>query len=341
MTFFDLIQANLLSPPVLCFALGAIGALLGSDLKLPENMFTGLSIFLMLAIGLRGGAELMGSHEGAAVALLAAFALGCGIPLVAFPILRRIVRLSVPDSAAMAAHYGSVSAVTFAAVMALLDRQGLPIEGYSATLLAVMEVPAIVVAFVTARRVMGGAAPVLSVGPGGAAVLGRTSGGRARLGTVLGEIASSKTVLLLVGGLVIGALAGRTGMASVKPFFGDLFQGVLCLFLLDLGRIAASRIADFRAVGGRLIVFALVMPVLHAAVAILLAHAIGLSASGAMVLGTLAASSSYIAAPAAVRQALPEANAGYYLTCSLAVTFPFNIIFGLALYQAMVNWLYG
>ena len=342
MTLLELIRANLLSPAVLCFALGALAVALRSDLKLPNGLFNSLSIFLMLAIGLRGGAELMEAPGSTVLgAMLAAFALGCVIPLWTYPILRRLCGLSIPDSAAIAAHYGSVSAVTFAAVMALLERQGTPGEGYLAAMLAVMEVPAIIVAVIIARIALNTGSPVVGVTAGGAAILAGGGSERVGLGAAMSEIVSSKSVLLLVGGLVIGALSGPVGMAKVKPFFGDLFQGVLCLFLLELGRLAASRVADFGKVGVRLLAFAIAMPVLHAAIGILLAHAIGMSPAGALVLGTLAASASYIAAPAAVRLALPEANPGLYLTSSLALTFPFNIMVGLALYQSMVGWLYG
>ena len=156
----------------------------------------------------------------------------------------------------------------------------------------------------------------------------------------LSEIFSSKSILLLCGGVVIGALAGPQNYAKVKPFFGDLFQGALCLFLLQLGRLAAERVGSFRSVGAFLAAFAVVMPVVHGAIAIMLAHAVGLSQGGALVLATLAASASYIAAPAAVRLALPEANPGYYLTCSLAITFPFNLVIGIPLYAAIAAWVY-
>jgi hypothetical protein len=157
----------------------------------------------------------------------------------------------------------------------------------------------------------------------------------------LKEVLSSKSILLLAGGLAIGFLSGPSGVAKVKPLFVDLFQGILCLFLLDLGRVAAERAADFRQVGARLASFAIVMPLVHAMLAIVVAHSAGLGVGGAIVLATLAASSSYIAAPAAVRLALPEANPGYYLTCSLAITFPFNIALGLPLYGLMAQWFYG
>lgn len=317
----ELAQANLLSPPVLCFVLGALAWRLRADLGLPDPVYTVLSAYLMLSIGLRGGAEL--AHEPIAqlaLPLLAALALGCIIPVWTFAGLRRFVGLDVPNAAALAAHYGSVSAVTFAAVTAMLDRQGIGFEGYAATLLAVMEVPAIVIGIGLAH----------AAGAGGGRPLGS-----------LGGVLASKSVLLLLGGLVIGALSGPQRLAPVQPFFTGLFPGALCLFLLELGRVTAARMTDFMQVGTRLVVFALAAPVLHAVIGLAAARMAGLSEGGAIVLATLAASASYIAAPAAVRQSLPEANPGFYLTCALGITFPFNIIIGLPLYQAMAGWFYG
>ena len=344
MTILDLALANLLSPAILCFALGAFAVMLRSDLKLPEPVFAAISIYLMLAIGLKGGVELTDrSLAELAAPVAAALALGCAIPLWCYAVLRRWAGLGTAEAAALSAHYGSVSAVTFAAVVSLLDKQGTPYEGYAPALLALMEVPAIVVALglAGAARL---AAPVLPAG-GGVATLEGGPGFSAfagnRMAAVLGEVLSSKSIVLLAGGLLIGALAGQAGMAKVKPFFVDLFQGMLCLFLLELGRLAASRAGDFRQVGLKLATFAIVAPVLHGLLGIAAAHAAGLSQSGAVILGTLAASASYIAAPAAVRLALPEANPGYYLTCSLALTFPFNMVLGIPIYAAMAGWIYG
>ncbi len=341
MNVSQLVADNLLSPAILCFALGALATFLRSDLKLPDQVFSALSIYLMLAIGIKGGVELAGRPMSEVAAPLAgAFALGCAIPLWCYALLRRFGNLSVPDAAALAAHYGSVSAVTFAAVTTLLDRQGAAYEGYMPALLAVMEVPAIVIAIGLAR--IATAAAEIRVHASGVAIAGGpTPPALPPMGGVWAEVVSSKSIVLLMGGLVIGMLAGPSGVAKVKPLFVDLFQGLLCLFLLDLGRVAASRIADFGQVGWRLAGFAVAMPVAHAMLGVLVAQAAGLSEGGAVVLATLAASSSYIAAPAAVRLALPEANPGYYLTCSLAITFPFNIALGLPLYGLMARWVYG
>ena len=338
----ELVANNLFSPAILCFALGALATWLRSDLKLPEQVFSALSIYLMLAIGIKGGVELAGRPIGEVAAPLAgAFALGCAIPLWCYWLLRRFADLPVADAAALAAHYGSVSAVTFAAVIALLDGQGVKYEGYMPALLAIMEVPAIIIAIGLARIAVT-AKQVYVLQTSGAAVAGSPSPSTYfPAAGVWGELLSSKSIVLLVGGLVIGLLAGPAGVTKVKPLFVDLFQGLLCLFLLDLGRMAASRAAEFGQVGMRLATFALVMPVIHAAFGIAVAYATGLSQGGAIILGTLAASASYIAAPAAVRLALPEANPGYYLTCSLAITFPFNIVLGLPLYSLMTGWFYG
>jgi hypothetical protein len=342
MNVSGLVTDNLLSPAILCFALGAFATWLRSDLKLPEQVFSALSIYLMLAIGIKGGVELAGRPIIEVAAPLAgAFALGCAVPLWCYALLRRFAHLSVPDAAALAAHYGSVSAVTFAAVIALLDRQGTIYEGYMPALLAVMEVPAIVIAIGLAR-VAASANQIRVVHSSGVAVAGSfTPPMLVPSAGVWGEVLSSKSIVLLVGGLSIGLLAGPAGVTKVKPLFVDLFQGFLCLFLLDLGRVAASRATEFGKVGLRLAAFAVIMPVIHAMLGVSVAYAAGLSQGGAMILGALAASASYIAAPAAVRLALPEANPGYYLTCSLAITFPFNIVLGLPLYGLMTRWFYG
>lgn len=326
----DLALANLLSPLLLCFVLGVVAILVRSDLRVPEQVFNALSIYLMLAIGLKGGVELSKLPPAEFVLPgLAGLGLGMAIPLWSYALLRRFGGFKVADAAAIAAHYGSVSAVTFVAALAYLDATRTPYEGFAPALLAIMEVPGIIVAFALARR-------------GGAfATAGGTSGAGGTPAEAVREILAGKSVLLLAGGLVIGAIVGEAGYARVKPVFSDLFQGVLCLFLLELGMLAAARMADFRRVGPFLVLFAVVMPVLHGVLGVLVGHGIGLSVGGAMILGTLAASASYIAAPAAVRLALPQANPGYYLTASLAITFPFNLTLGLPLYKVIATWLQG
>lgn len=322
MPLAELISSSLLSPPVLCFALGGFAVLVRSDLRVPEPIFNALSIYLLLAIGLKGGADLARADlSSVALPMFAAFALGFSVPLWTYVFLRRIARFSVSDAAALAAHYGSVSAVTFIAALGYLDATGTGYEGFMTALLAIMEIPAIIVALFLARR----------AGIGGS---------EARVGKVLGEVVSGKSILLLTGGMLIGLSAGQDGLVPVRPFFLDLFRGALCLFLLQLGIIAAERIRDLRTAGPMLIAVALGAPVIHAMIGLAVASLIGLSMGGAIVLATLAASASYIAAPAAVRMALPEANPSYYLGASLGMTFPFNIIIGIPLYAAAARLIY-
>ncbi|TCT08278.1 sodium-dependent bicarbonate transport family permease [Aquabacter spiritensis] len=310
----------LLSPPILCFGLGALSVALRSNLRLPAPVFEAVSIYLLLAIGLKGGAEL-GDTRFADFALpaLAGLALGIAIPIWCFFGLRRFAGFGTPDAAALAAHYGSVSAVTFIAVVAYLDARTIPYEGFMTALLALMEAPAIIVAL----------------------LLARLSGRKEKLGHALQEVLGGKSILLLVGGLLIGAVLGKAGLAPVQPFFGELFLGFLCLFLLELGVVAAKSADDAIRAGPRLVAFALAAPPVHGLLGVALGLASGLSEGGAVILGTLAASASYIAAPAAMRIAMPEANAAYGLAAALAVTFPFNLTLGLPLYAAMARLLAG
>jgi len=317
----DLVRLNLLSPMVLAFALGAAAAWARSDLRLPESFQQGLTVYLLLAIGLKGGVAL--AHERlaeVAAPLAAALLLGAAIPLWCYPVLRVAGRFERADAAALAAHYGSVSAVTFLAGLAFLGRAGVAVEGFLPALLAVMEAPAIVTALLLARR-------------------GASAG--AGLGVALREVLTGKSVVLLLGGLAMGLLAGERGFEPVAPFFAVLFPGVLTLFLLDMGVTAARRLRESEGLGRFLVAFAVLAPPVNGLLGVLAGTAAGLSVGGATMVAVLAASASYIAAPAAVRLALPEANPGYYLTASLAMTFPFNLVVGLPLYHAMAAALAG
>jgi uncharacterized protein len=322
MDVLELVRLNLLSPIVLAFVLGMIATLVRSDLKFPEELYTALSIYLLLAIGLKGGAELRATPPGdfwlpAAATLL----MGMLVPVWTYVLARKAVRLSVPDSAALAAHYGSVSVVTFIASLSFVAAVGLQAEGFMPTLVAILEVPAIVVALVIARMRMGG--------------------GRGSWGAVLHEVLAGRSILLLLGGLGIGYVSGWAGLAQVSPFFVDLFQGALTLFLLEMGMVAARRLKDFAAAGIKLAAFGVLLPIVNGAIGVWLGTQAGLSLAGSTVFGVLTASASYIAAPAAVRIALPEANPGIYLTASLAITFPFNLTIGIPLYFAIARFLHG
>lgn len=322
MDTLELVRLNLLSPIILAFALGIIATLARSDLKFPEPLYTALSIYLLLAIGLKGGAALSQTplHQLGGPAL-ATLALGLCIPLWCYVIVRRIGRMGVPDAAALAAHYGSVSVVTFIAALSFLDAARVGYEQFLPTLVALLEVPAIVVALLLAR-LRGGA-------------------GRGSWGEVLHEVLAGRSILLLLGGLAIGALSGKEGLERVSPFFVAPFQGALVLFLMEMGMVAARRFRDLRTGGVFLLAFGVGMPLLHGVLGVWLGDLAGLSLGGSTVLGVMAASASYIAAPAAVRIALPEANPGYYLTAALAITFPFNLTVGIPVYFAVASWMHS
>lgn len=326
MSLFDLAAQNLLSPMVLFFVLGLLAALARSDLSVPEAVAKLLALYLMMSIGFRGGAEV--GHYGLSATLGATIAAGIGLsfatPLLAFWLLRLVSRLGTVDAAAVAAHYGSISAVTLVAVTGVLAQMGVPFEGYLIAVAAAMETPAILSALLLARR--GG-----GTGPGGQ----KTS-------DLVREIGLNGSVVMLLGAFVIGAITGARGMSMLKPFLVDPFAGFLCLFLLDMGLVAGRGLKPgLKHLSGGLVGFAVFMPLIGAGVAALLAMAIGLSPGGMAVFMTLAASASYIAVPAALRLALPEANPAISLTLSLGVTFPFNLVLGIPLYVAVAAWLTG
>lgn len=320
MTASDLLARNLLSPMILAFALGVIARLVRSDLAFPEALSKTLAIFLLLAIGMKGGEALDSARlDQVAWAAAATMAIGLAIPCWSYAIARRLGGFAASDAASLAAHYGSCSAVTFLAAVAYLSGAGTPPEGFMPALLALMEVPAIVVSLVLLRRLEPGAASAGGMGP------------------AIGQVLASKSILLLLGGLVIGWAAGREGVAEVKAFFVDPFKGVLCLFLLELGMVAAGQLGELRARWRFLVPFALILPMAHGCLGVLAGQAAGLSPAGATVLGTLAASASYIAAPAAMRIANPGANHALALAASLGITFPFNLLFGIPIYHALAN----
>lgn len=332
MDLLPLAASGLLTPLTLAFLLGVIAALLRSDFRLPEALSHGLTVYLLLAIGLKGGARL----EGVPVAdfarpLAAGLALCAAIPAWSYLVLRR--RFGTVDAGAIAAHYGSVSVVTFGACLGFLEVRQVAAEGFLPALVAVMEVPGILVALWLARR------PAALPALGGAPVLGITAG--PAWGPMVRDLLTGKGVLLLLGGLVIGLVCGKSGHEQVGPFFDVPFRGILMIFLLEMGLVAGSRLRDLRAAGGFLVAFAVLMPCLHGVLGVCLGRWAGLSLGGATVLGTLAASASYIAAPAAVRATLPEANPAFYVTASLGVTFPFNLVIGIPLYFAFAGWLFG
>ncbi len=318
----DLIISNLLNPPVLFFLLGSLAVLVKSDLELPAPIPKVLSLYLLLALGFKGGAALRENNDGLALpALSAALLMALAVPLYAFPILRR--RMNLPDAAAVAATYGSVSAVTFVTATAFLQRLGEPQSGYMTAALALMESPAIVVGVLFAR-------------------LGQRNGDDiwGRFAALLHEAVFNGSVLLLVGSLAIGYVVGGAGGESLKPFTEALFPGLLSLFLLDMGLVVGRRLGDLRRMGAFPIAFAFGMPLFNAILSVGIARLIGLPVGDALLFVVLCASASYIAVPAAMRQALPQANPALYVTMALALTFPFNVVIGIPLYLSVISALW-
>lgn len=319
-----------LDPVILFFLLGLLARLGRSDLRLPEALYEALSIYLLLAIGLKGGVQLAVQPLATLWPIaLAAIALSAVVPLVLFPVLRRAVRLGQADAASIAAHYGSVSVVTFAVSQSVLSASGLEPEAWLGMLVALMEAPGIVVGVMLARRALGAGAP---------AVLPQAAQG---WGELLHEVLFGKAVVLLLGGLLIGWVAGPQGMAPIEPVFVVLFKGVLALFLLELGLVAGGRLGDLKRAGPRLVVFGLLAPPLLAVLGGTVGIALGMSTAGVATLATLTASASYIAAPTAMRIAVPQANPSLSIGVALGLTFPFNVIVGIPLYVAGARWFAG
>jgi len=315
MSALQLALANLASPPVLFFFLGGLAVWLRSDLQLPEATRRWLALYLLFAIGMKGGVALRTGDPGGAIpVLLAAMGMSAAFPVLWFAVLKR--RLGAATAAGVAASYGSISAVTFVTAVAWLDRLGLAYGGELVAAMALMEWPAIVVAILLYRA---------SEGKGTSAW------------PVVREALVNGSVLLILGSLVVGLIAGPERAAPLEPFYKGLFPGMLTFFLLDMGMVAARRIGDLRGGGVVLLVFGLGAPLAGAAVGIPVAAILGLSEGDALLLTVLAASASYIAVPAAMRMAIPEANPGVFVPLSLAVTFPFNVIVGLPLYLGIIQ----
>lgn len=319
----SLAGANLISPIILSFALGLLAALARSDLTIPEAVAKGMSIYLLFAIGFKGGVAVSahGIDQTLVLALLAGLVLSFALPLLAFALLRAMTGLSAVDAAAVAAHYGSISIVTFVAATSVLEGRMISPEGYMVAVAAVMEAPAILSALWLVAR----------------------SGGDARMEPgLIRELLLNGSIVLLVGAFFIGAITGEKGFAEISAFIDAPFKGVLCLFLLDMGLIAGRGLRQSRGVLGLGAVgFAIAMPLVSAMIGLGVGALIGLSLGGIVLIMVLCASASYIAVPAAMRVALPEANPAIYLTLSLGVTFPFNLTLGIPLYLAIAQAVTG
>lgn len=330
MAAIDILKANLLSPIVLAFALGVFAKAIRSELSLPKDLYSSLSIYLLLALGLKGGVELSESSlEAIAWPASITLLLGCLTPISAYLLLRKLGRFSSVDAAGMAAHYGSVSAVTFIAAQQFMVTVGASVEGFMPTLLTLLESPGIHIALAIGALKRNQSLSIDATAP------------RKSNSDLFHEIFTGRSMILLVGGLFIGLLMGAHGYEPIKPFFETGFKGALVLFLLEMGLIAGARLIDLRLVGFRIIAFGVLLPIIHGILGVILGDFAGLSVGGTAVLGAMAASASYIAAPPAVRMTLPEANPAYYLTASLAVTFPFNLLVGIPLYYQLALWLHA
>lgn len=312
-------MSNLLDPVILFFVLGLLAGGAKSDLRLPEPIYKMLSIYLLVTIGLKGGVHLA-EHAGRALVgpVAAALLLALLIPTIAYGVLTRWGRFSRDDAAALAAHYGSVSAVTFAVGQTFLDRLQTSHEPYLTLLVVVMEIPAIGLAVALARR----------------------GEGKTAWGPLASEVLLNRSIFLLIGGVVIGALAGQDRLASIAGFYFGGFKGALALFLLEMGVVASQRLGDLRKAGAFLVTFGILMPIFSGTLGVVAGSLSGLSLGGTTLLAVLAASASYIAAPAACHVAIPKANPTLYLTAALGVTFPFNLTFGIPLYFAMAKFLH-
>ena len=321
----SLILQNLLSPPVLFFFLGVIAVLVGSDLEIPAPLPKLFSLYLLLAIGFKGGLELQHSGLGGQVlpTIAAAVAMSLVVPVYSFLLLK--LRFDGFNAAAIAATYGSISAVTFITAEGFRETQKLPFDGFMVAALALMESPAIIVGLLLVKL---------------ASPQRRPDAKEMRWQELLREAFLNSSVLLLVGSLVIGLLVAAYSPASVAkmlPFSEQLFYGALSFFLLDMGIVAAQRIRDLREAGAFLVGFSILMPLFNSLVGVLISKGLGLEPGNALLFVVLCASASYIAVPAAMRMTVPEANPSLYISMALGVTFPFNIIVGIPLYMTLVN----
>ncbi|MBW4599012.1 MAG: sodium-dependent bicarbonate transport family permease [Calothrix sp. FI2-JRJ7] len=316
----SLILSNILNPPVLAFFLGMLAVFVKSDLEIPAPLPKLFSLYLLFSIGFKGGVELVksGLSQDVVLTLIAAVLMACIVPVYTFFILR--TKLDVYNAGAIASTYGSISAVTFITAGSFLSQLSISFDGFMVAALALMESPAIVVGLILVN------------------VFAATTETREfDWKEVLREATLNSSVYLLVGSLIIGILTGESGWEKLKPFTQDMFYGVLTFFLLDMGLIAAKRIKDLEKTGAFLISFAILVPIVNAAIGLLIAKFIGLQQGDTLLFCVLCASASYIAVPAAMRMTVPEANPSLYVSTALAVTFPFNIIVGIPLYLYAIN----
>ena len=328
--------ATLLDPAILFFFLGIFAVLVRSNLEIPPPIAKFLSLYLLMAIGIKGGVALSvsGIQTEMLIGLMIALVMAFLVPLYTYPLLRR--KLDGFNAAAIAATYGSVSAVTFIAAGQFLDNHGVAYGGYMAVALVLMEAPAVIMAVALAAMTR---VNLSRQGVGATAAKVEKKTGSFSIKGILHESFTDGAIVLLLGSLLIGFVVGADGYKVIKPFTGDLFKGLLAFFLLEMGMLVARRMREMNNVGPFLVVFAFSIPVLNAAFTITLAHFVGVSDGDTLMLAVLAASASYIVVPAVVRVAIPEANPGLYFGMALGLTFPFNVVFGIPLYYQMIHFL--
>ena len=329
--------SNLLLPAVLFFVLGILTKVIKSDLRFPPDMAKMLSIYLLMSIGLHGGYVLAKADLVIALnSVLWALVMGFVIPIVGYLILLVTKRVGLLDAAAISAHYGSVSAGTFLTAIAYLDNAGLEYEQYPVIMLAVMETPAIIVGLILAAK----ARQTIAAREGSTRVISEEDAedDKSNMRHLLHDAFTNGSVVVLLGSMLIGAIALPSGMEKLEPFTEEIFMGVLCLFLFEMGSVAGQRLGDLKQVGAVLALFGIVMPVIGGCIGVLVgSYLLDFGVGGTTLVAILAASASYIAVPPAMRLAVPEANPSFYLTLSLGITFPFNVIVGIPLFQSIAD----
>ncbi|WP_305600434.1 sodium-dependent bicarbonate transport family permease [Methylotenera sp.] len=319
---------SLLTPSIMFFALGFVAQLIKSDLKLPVELTKSITIYLLLSVGIHGGIEL--SHAtllDAVPSIFTAIALGVLLPIIAYLIINKVGKIDHLNAVAIATHYGSVSAGTFLTAIAFLDALHIDFEKYPIIMLAIMESPAILVGLIMASYLRG-----KHLNNSGAVPSNKSE--------LIKEAFTNGSIVLLIGGLLIGDIATEKSIKTILPFFDHLFMGVLCVFLLSMGMEAGKKISDFKVAGKFLIFFGALMPLISGLIGVMIgAYLLDFSVGGSTLVGVLAASASYIAVPPAMRMAIPEANPSIYLTLALGITFPFNVVFGIPVYYSFANFL--
>lgn len=339
----SIITTNLLSPAVLFFVLGLIAAMVKSDLKFPKGLSEALSIYLLAAIGLKGGIELS-KHAGADLIhpIIGALFLGTFIPIITIVVCRLIIKLDIKNSVALGATYGSVSIVTFAAAISFLEMSNIQFESFMTAIVVLLESPAIIVSLILLhwlRKDKTSNEPIRSSRALGI-VPASMNFGRLINPHIVKESLFGKSILLLIGSLAIGYVVGDNGLSVIKPLFIDLYQSILIVFLLGMGLMAGERLSEVKRYGWKLIGLAILFPLVFGITGLLVGKMAGLSLGGILLMGVLAASSSYIAAPAAIKSAIPNANPSIYLGLSLGITFPFNLTIGLPFYFEIAKMIY-